>query len=244
MLIDQSLTPLTANQIVATRLEIARVTGDTTTGSRLVEEQSLMAVDAITYAREDAVIATVRYLLAQNQANSAHPLLARLASMAQADGRNGSLIKLLALQAAAYQAQGQTESALSRLDSALALAGSEGFVRSFLDAGPHLVGLLVTMKNEGRGPQETIQALLDASPGSTTSDLSASTPQPLIEPLTEREQEVLSLVAAGLSNRAIAQELIVAVGTVKTHVNRIMGKLDADNRTQAVARARELGIFP
>ena len=166
--------------------------------------------------------------------------------------------RVLNLQALAYQAQGDEAQALVALRRALSLAGPEGYVRSFVDEGEPMARLLTQIhaaQQKGRralatgfGGTEThgiapdyasrLLAAFGASPQATSPVALA-----LIEPLTEREMEVLRLVAAGLSNREIARELVVAVSTVKSHINHLYGKLEVKNRTQAVARGRELELL-
>ncbi len=142
-----------------------------------------------------------------------------------------------------------------RLARALEGAASEDYVRAFLDEGDAVARLLPGVRSVA--PAFT-DRLLEAfhSGGADLASQGRRVPvppdgpesgrkvvEPLIEPLSERELEVLQLVAAGLSNREIAQELYIAVGTVKRHTNHIYGKLGVHSRTQAVARSRELGLL-
>jgi LuxR family maltose regulon positive regulatory protein len=182
----------------------------------------------------------VRILLALGQPAEALPVLARLLEGAEKAGRIRSLIEILALQARALRARGDADQALSTLARALALAEPEGYVRTFLDEGEALARLLHRALMRGIAPGY-VSELLAASGESTQPG--APVAQALVEGLTERETEVLRLIAAGLSNREIAQELVVAMSTVKSHINHIYGKLDVKNRTQAIARARTLGLL-
>jgi LuxR family maltose regulon positive regulatory protein len=168
---------------------------------------------------------------------AAPTLLAQLLQAARAAGRMGSAIKILALQALAFQAQGDHGQALSALKQVLALAEPEGYMRTFVDEGPPMAKLLRHALSQGIAPSYVARLL--AAFGETTEP----TAQPLVEPLSERELEVLRLVAAGLSNREIAQELVIAVSTVKSHTNHIYGKLGVKNRTQAAAWAKELNLL-
>jgi LuxR family maltose regulon positive regulatory protein len=125
---------------------------------------------------------------------------------------------------------------LSALAQALGLAEPAGFVRVFLDEGAPMVELLrqaVAQKLHTSFALDLLEALGEV----------AVAPQPLVEPLSERELDVLRRVAAGYSNQEIAQELVVALSTVKKHISNIYGKLAVANRTQAVAKARELGLL-
>jgi LuxR family maltose regulon positive regulatory protein len=163
-----------------------------------------------------------------------------LLEAAQAAGRTAHVIKVRALQALAYQAQGDDGRALSALEQALVLAAPEGYVRTFVDDGEPMARLLRRARAKGIAP-EYVSRLLAAFGERTPA--AAPLGQALVEPLTEREMEVLRLIAAGLSNREIGDELVVAVSTVKSHINHIYGKLDVKNRTRAVARARTLGLL-
>jgi LuxR family maltose regulon positive regulatory protein len=129
---------------------------------------------------------------------------------------------------------------VSALERALSLAEPEGYVRTFVDEGEPMAQLLRRALSQGIAPEYAAR-LLDAF-GEPAAPLPPAA-QPLIEPLTDRELEVLRLIAAGLSNREIAHQLVVAVSTVKTHINHIYGKLDAKSRTHAVAQARALDLL-
>jgi LuxR family maltose regulon positive regulatory protein len=148
------------------------------------------------------------------------------------------------LQAVAYQIQADQshallpqQQALDALAQALALAAPQKLRLPFLNAPPQAAELL--RKLAGQSPHLEFAASLLAQAAQDTPDRLA-----LADPLSQREQDVLRLLAAGLTNAQIAETLVVAPSTVKTHVNRILAKLAAANRTQAVARARELGLLP
>ena len=150
------------------------------------------------------------------------------------------------LQVVAYKAQGDGETAVTLLAEALTLAEPEGFVRLFVDEGPPIADLLAAMANE-LPPQHTgsaayIHHLLAAFGRQTDHQPAKSTSHLLPEPLSQRELEVLQLIAHGLSNREISEQLFLALNTVKGHNRRIFEKLAVQRRTEAVARARELGL--
>jgi LuxR family maltose regulon positive regulatory protein len=154
-------------------------------------------------------------------------------------------IEILTLQAVAYQQRGDTTRALTVLEQALTLAKPEGIVRIFLDSGPPMGELLQQAAARGIAV-EFIDKLLVAFFAEQEQNRPDPWPIPvsaLAEPLSARELEVLQLIAAGLSNREIAEELIVAVSTVKTHIRNIYGKLDVSSRTQALVKARELKLI-
>jgi LuxR family maltose regulon positive regulatory protein len=160
-------------------------------------------------------------------------------------------LQSLILQALALQGRGDTSQAVTVLERALALAEPAGFFRAFLDQGEPMAVLLRQAAARGIAPGY-VSKLVSALDEEEQRDRGAEgrppqhpcTPAPLlIEPLSERELEVLDLIAAGLSNREIADRLFIAVSTVKTHINNIYRKLDVSKRTQAVARARELNLL-
>jgi LuxR family maltose regulon positive regulatory protein len=215
--------------------------GNTAAASQWAQEHRLSSVDelSLTLALEMKQIAVTRVLVTQGKCGEALELLARLQEAAQAAKRMKSVIKIGALQALAFQIEGDVGQALSALERALSLAEPEGYVRTFVDEGEPMVRLLRRALAEGIAPSYVSKLL--AAFGESAQPVPPAT-QALVEPLTERELEVLRLIAAGLSNREIAQELVVAVSTVKTHINHIYGKLDAKSRVQAVAKAQALDL--
>jgi LuxR family maltose regulon positive regulatory protein len=176
----------------------------------------------------------------QDAIQQALTLLRQLIPDAAEEGRIGIQIEALALQAVAYGRRGDTSSALTHLEQALRLAEPEGYLRTFADLGLPLARLLQEAQTRNVMP-DYVAALLAAFNG----DISTATlTQPsLPEPLTEREEEVLVLLAAGLTNPEIAEELVISAGTVKKHASHIYGKLGVSSRTEAAARARKLGLF-
>jgi LuxR family maltose regulon positive regulatory protein len=193
-------------------------------------------------------LALARVLLARDQLEETRALLDSLLPPAETQGRWGHAIEVLILRALALDALGDTATALENLDRALALGEPEGYIRLFVDEGRPLAALL--RQAAGRGPAASYaRKLLSAIAASKppAGDDAAPSPeapvQPLIEPLTARELEVLQLLAEGLSNREIAQRLVVSLPTVKSHTRNIYGKLSVHSRRQAVAHARDLGIL-
>jgi LuxR family maltose regulon positive regulatory protein len=221
--------------------------------ARWAQSNSLSVDDEISEWLEIEYCTLARWQIAERRADDALWLLSRLAAAAEIAGRIGRLIELLALQALALHTQGATAAALAALERALALAAPEGYVRVFVDEGAPMAALLRAVYTRRVMP-DYIAKLLAAFPRPESSGLrtesqeldpSVLSPQPasLIEPLTAREREVLRLLVAGRSNREIAGELVVAVGTVKAHVNSIFGKLGVASRTQAIAKARDLHVI-
>lgn len=219
------------------------------------KEQDLRPGDAPTYPRELEYLILARLLLAQERAAEAVDLLLRLQQAAEREGRMGRVIEALALLALAYQMLEDHPAALTALDHALTLAEPEGYIRLFVAEGPPMANLVVRIKTEEGSRKDYILKLLSAlveSDGDITTDKSETRNNlhpsafrlpPLVEPLTRRELEILHLIAAGLSNAAIARQLFLSMGTVKTHIRNIYGKLGVVSRTQALITARQQGLL-
>jgi len=236
-----------------------------------VREQGLSAQDDLSHVREFEHITLARVLLARYKRDredrsllEAMGLLARLLQAAEAGGRMRSVIEILVLQALAHQLQGNTPAARVPLDRALTLAEPEGYVRIFVDEGPPMAQLLreaaaprlrpepgapwarrghpeimtgytgkLLSAFEGGQPRSAGESPLPAAPAS----------QPLIEPLSQRELAVLRLFKSELSGPEIAQELVIALSTVRTHTKSIYNKLNVNSRRAAVKRATELDLL-
>jgi LuxR family maltose regulon positive regulatory protein len=162
----------------------------------------------------------------------------------------GRVLEILLLQALAMQAQGDLKGAVAALTGCLALAHPEGYVRVFLDEGQPVRALLARwLPSADAGPLRDYAAHL-LSRFDAGTEVVAAAPEKaspageLVEPLSERELEVLRLMSLGRTNQQIAQQLVVARGTVKAHASHIYRKLDVANRTEAVTRARQLGLLP
>ncbi len=218
-----------------------------------VQEQGLTAHDDLSYLREFEHVTLARVLLAAYKHDDladhsmleAVELLDRMLKAAQQGGRTGSAIEILVLQALAHEAQGSISPALAPLERALTLAEPEGYVRIFVDEGRPMARLLYEALSRGVRP-EYVSQLLAALPVAehVTPSRSRGSESDLLEPLSERELEVLQLIAEGLTNREIATRLYLSLHTVKVHARNIYGKLGIKSRTQAVARGKALGILP
>jgi len=198
----------------------------------------------------DAMLARLR--LAQGRAEEALDLLQPLRAQARQRGHRGSELKLSIPAALALEAIGEREEALSLLGQTLVQARPEGYMRSFLDEGAMPYGqkalprLLYTAAERGIEPKYAGRLLAALSERPLATEARHPVPdgaEKLIEPLSQRELEVLQLIAAGLSNRAIAEQLVIAESTVKGHTSNIYGKLGVGKRTEAVARAQALGLL-
>jgi LuxR family maltose regulon positive regulatory protein len=221
--------------------------GDVTAAARWARERGLGVDNELNFPREVEHIVLARVFIAQGRSDEALRLLERLLSAVWAGGRTGRTIEILMLLALVRLAEGETARAESTLARALQLAEPEGYVRTFVDEGAPMAALLRGAASGGTSPGyagELLAALRHPAEGSVPR-IEASPPgvaQLLPELLSERELEVLRLIASGLSNREIAQELFVTPGTVKRHTHNIYGKLEVRSRTQAVARARDLNL--
>ncbi|MBN1661406.1 MAG: tetratricopeptide repeat protein [Anaerolineae bacterium] len=217
--------------------------GNVEAAAQWAQTAGLSPADAPSLLQEGKYLTYARVLLAQNRPAEARALLASLERYARNGGFTRCLITVCILQAVARQALGSKEQALASLGEAVRLAAPERYRRVFLDEGPAVLALLPGVRSVA---PEFVDSLLGQVPSPYPlpgGEGKRERRQRLIEPLSEREMEVLGLMAEGLSNQEIARKLFVSVGTVKTHVHNICGKLDAGSRTQAAARGRELGLL-
>jgi LuxR family transcriptional regulator, maltose regulon positive regulatory protein len=239
----------------AHRARLALAKGDVEATTRWADESGLGMDDQLAPEREVEHITFARVLLAWGKPGKALRLLERLEGAAEAGGRTGRVIEILILRALALRAADDTPQAVESLALALALAEPEGYVRLFADEGTPMAALLrqvLEARKKGRLAESPgisrdyvsgLLAAIETETSPPSEEGSLRTARVLVEPLSERELEVLRLIASGMPNRNIARNLFVAVSTVKTHVNNICRKLEARNRTQAVARARELDLL-
>jgi LuxR family transcriptional regulator, maltose regulon positive regulatory protein len=225
-----------------------------------VREQSLSAQDELSYGREFDHITLARVLLAQYMSNRAETsildamgLLDRLLHAAEAGERTGNVIEILILQALAQHMQGNIPAALAPLSRALTLAEREGYIRLVVDEGPAMAHLLREAAARGIRPEYT-GTLLAAFPRTEARGLRAESLEParsvlspqssaLVEPLSEREFDVLRLLGTDLSGPDIARELMVSLNTLRTHTKNIYDKLGVNSRRAAVHRAEELKLL-
>src|ERR687897_306508 len=193
-------------------------------------------------------ISQARVNLARGDPSTALAVLEPLRRQADAKGWADERLKVMVLQAVAHHAHGENNKAVHLLGDALALAEPGGFIRTFVDEGIPMTRLLSEAAAHGVMPDYAARLLVvleaEAQMSEDRSYLpSAPTAQSLTEPLSQRELEVLQLIAQGLSNREISERLFLALITVKGHNRRIFGKLQVRRRTEAVARAREFGLL-
>jgi LuxR family maltose regulon positive regulatory protein len=201
----------------------------------------------IDYAVLIEYVTLARILIALKQLEQATGLLLQLLEAAETGGRISRAIEILILQALVLQARGDADQAINTLEKALTLAEPEGFIRIFVDEGPPMVRLLYEAATRGIAPDYTSRLLAAfpmAEPEQTDQPKTKDSNFELIEPLSEREIEVLQLIAEGLTNQEVASRLYLAPSTVKVHTRNIYGKLGAHHRADAVAKARAFRILP
>ena len=226
------------------RLWIAQ--GKLDAASQWVEERGLDADNAPTFQNEFEYIALARLLISQGHLDEAARLLQALLETAKSGDRISRVIEILIIQALAYQAGDEITQAVTMLEKALTLAEPGGFIRTFVDEGPPMANLLYEALKREIAPKY-IQRLLPAFPITEQDEDTSTNPQVdqsgLIEPLSDREVEVLQLIAKGLTNQEISNRLFLSMHTVKTHTRNIYSKLGAHHRAEAVAKARAFGIL-
>ena len=208
-------------------------------------EQGLSVDDDLSYLREFEHITLARVLMARYQderaersVHEAIRLLDRLLRAAEEGERAGSVIEIGVLRALAYQRHGDITAALSCLERAVTQAEPEGYVRVFADEGPPMASLLRVAARQQTGGNYVRQLLAAV----TETEQNGPVKQALIEPLSERELDVLRLLGTELDGPAIARELMVSLNTVRTHTKHIYAKLAVTNRRAAVRRAAELDL--
>ncbi|KPL77277.1 hypothetical protein ADN00_09070 [Ornatilinea apprima] len=224
------------------------------------EQEKININEPLPYLREVGNIAIARVWVAAGREKAALELLERLHTSTQDSGRVGAQIQIWVLQALARSGLGENQAALKILDQALALAEPEEYVRSIIDEGAGVAALLVEMVTRHQTAHlnyairllsamgytvdphtHTIQ--LSGVPAAGLTVAEAGSVGSLVEPLTEREMEVLVCLARGMTNSEIAGQLVVAVSTVKRHINHVFAKLGVTSRAKAIIEARKLGIL-
>jgi LuxR family maltose regulon positive regulatory protein len=238
------------NTVPAQRARLLLSQGDIAAAARWAEGRGLAADDQPSYPCEPAYVLLARVLLAQDQPDQALRVLDLLQAAAVAQDRPGSVIEIQALRALGLAALGNGRDAVATLAETLRLAHPQGYVRVFVDEGPAMGTLLgqliraqqVTVPGDYVGRLVRAFGQDSAGRGPDQRPTTATVPG-LVTALSDRELEVLQLLAAGRQNQEIANELHMALNTVKKHATHIFDKLGATNRTEATARAREFGLL-
>ncbi len=242
--------------IHATRARVLIASGDLAAARAWAREHRLDAGDETSYLREYEHLTLARLLLAQHRIGGdaeALPktvdLLDRLLLAAEADGRAGSVLEIDVLRSLALRAAGDAAAALTSLEHAVDLAEPDGWVRVFVDAGPAMgesLAELAVRRPDSGFVRELVSAnaLAEAQEESVAATPSApATDERLVDPLSDRELDVLRWLGSDLDGPAIARELVVSLNTVRTHTKHIYAKLGVNNRRSAVTRAHQLGLL-
>jgi LuxR family maltose regulon positive regulatory protein len=209
----------------------------------LLRQGHLAAAAQLAQAHE-LPLGQARVHLAQGDPSAALAVLSPWRRQVEAKGWQDERLKVMVLQAIALQAHGDKDQAVHQLCDALAIASPGGFIRLFVDEGLPMAHLLSEAEAIGMMPDSIGKLLAIFKAEEQREDPSSRPPgQPLLEPLSPRELEVLQLMAQGLSNQEMGEQLFLALDTVKGHNRKIFGKLQVQRRTEAVARARELGLL-
>jgi LuxR family maltose regulon positive regulatory protein len=199
-------------------------------------------VDEIEY------LALARILIAEEKLDESLELLGRLLLSGKADSRVARTFEILILQAIALQAKGALDEAMVKMERILNIAEQSGFVRTLLDEGRPVTRLLYEASARGIMPESSrrfLSIIMQSDKPIPSNEVTIITGQShLIEPLSERELEVLQLISKGLTNSEIASTLYLSLNTVKVHTRNIYSKLDVHSRAQAIARSQELGLLP
>jgi LuxR family maltose regulon positive regulatory protein len=208
--------------------------------------QGKLAAAAHLAEKHDLPISQARVHLAQGDMGEALASLDPLRQQVEAKDWRDERLKIMVLQAVAHHAHGEKDKAVQLLGDALALAEPGGFIRTFVDEGSPMAQLLSEVTARGIMPDyiAKLLAIFEAEEQKSKGKSYLPPAQPLIEPLSQRELEVLQLIAQGLSNREISERLYIALDTVKSHNRNIFSKLDVKNRTQAIGKARSLRLLP
>ncbi|MEZ4656341.1 MAG: LuxR C-terminal-related transcriptional regulator [Caldilineaceae bacterium] len=217
-------------EVTAVRVELLLQQGAVTEAAHSAQEYDLPLMQA-------------RVHLAQHNPAAALELLTPLRQQMAERAWRDELLKVMAVEAVALAAHGKRDAARQLLDDALTIAEPSGLIRLFVDEGARMAELLRDAAARKMRPAYVSKLLAAFEPQPSPSAAAAPSAQALIEPLSERELEVLQLIAEGLSNREIGQRLFITLDTVKGHNRRIFGKLQVQRRTEAIARARELGLM-
>jgi LuxR family transcriptional regulator, maltose regulon positive regulatory protein len=246
---ERNYIPYLIARAVAVQAQLELMQANVEAATRWADACGLSAYDAeLSYPREQEYLVLARVRIVQGRADPAGPflqyasyLLDRLLAEAKAKARMSSVLEMLILRALVLRAQGERTEALAVLQRALKQASPEGYVRLFVDEGAAMLALLREAQAYGIA-QPNIATLL-SSFGESVPRTPASRSGEMVEPLTEREREILGLLLEGASNREIARRLVLSINTVKRHIYNICGKMGVQSRTQVIVKARALDLI-
>jgi LuxR family maltose regulon positive regulatory protein len=242
--LDYDLPQWAISQIAAWQVCIWLAQEDLAAATEWVNDHGIQATDDFPFVQEPAYVALARVRLAQGALPEAYSILDRLQTAAELGGRDLRRVEVKLLQALVAQTDGDVDQALTFLESALHLAQKKRIVQTFVNEGPAIARLLFEAVKQEIEPiyaQHLIAAFPVATPDPAL--VSKSEADGWVEPLTEREAEILQHIAKGLTNREIGNRLYLSANTIKAHARTIYSKLEVNNRTQAVNRARSLGLI-
>jgi LuxR family maltose regulon positive regulatory protein len=242
--IAKSISPWYERCIEAHEVRISLAHGETSAAKRWVEKCGLGSDDRFGYQDSVTYDTLARTFLVQGKLDEAQRVVARLLGMAEEMGAMSSVLHFSMMQAMVFQARGDHERALEYMERALLIGESEGFVRNFIDEGDPVRDLLQQAVGKGIAVSYATK-LLNALEAEITDAVPSAerVAQDLVEPLSDRELDVLRLLESHLSTREIAEHLFISVHTARTHVKNIYSKLDVHSRMEAVLRAKEIDLL-
>jgi LuxR family maltose regulon positive regulatory protein len=248
---QRGFAPVLLAHAAAVRVQLQLAQGNLAAATHWAEMSGLSVNDELRYLHEPEYLTLARVRIAQGRVDPRGPffhdaldLLDRLLQDAETKARMSSVLEILILRALTLDALNDPRGALSTLERALLLAEAEGYIRIFIDEGVAMLTLL-RKAHAHTIASAYVATLLEASGEPTIVDRSRSSlgSDSLVEPLSERELEILQMLIEGASNREIAGQLVLSVNTVKKHVFNICGKLNVQSRTQAIAKVRTLNLL-
>jgi LuxR family maltose regulon positive regulatory protein len=244
--IFRDFSPWAAGLVAARQAKYSLGFGETAPAFLWLEESDLDPAGPIDLSRDVEYLAMARVLIAQNNLAAGLSLLERIFDFSNEIGKKSTTLETLILQVLAMFESGETSNALDKLAQALTLSQPEEYISMYVDEGPSMARLLYEALSRGVAPAY-VQKLLAAFPLKESKEVAAKhmivTDSEWIDPVSERELEVLHLLSEGLSRQEIASKLFLSPNTVKTHTRNIYSKLGVNNRMQAVGKARGLGLL-
>ena len=244
--IMDGFSPWGTKAAIAHQVKFDLASGDIDAVERWTQANDLTIDGDFEFDREIEYLTLVRVFIAQKRFEKAYALGQKIYRFAQDIGKRQLELDGLILLALVFSVQGETDQALVHLKKAVNIAQPEGYIRIFVDEGPPMARLLYAALSRGITPdyvQRLLAAFPETEPEKTTVNQPKLSDTDWIEPLSNRELEVLQLIAEGLSRQGIAAQLVLSLNTIKTHTRNIYSKLGVNNQMQAVGKARGLGLL-